>query len=131
METDDQQILRVIKEWHRLTAQGELDAVLGLMTEDAVSLTCGSPPMTKMEFATGFRTWAGRARTESKYEIKDMRASEDVAYVWSYISIVMTAKDTGNSTKREGHALSVFRKLPSGKWPLARDANLMPAGKQG
>jgi uncharacterized protein (TIGR02246 family) len=130
METDEQKIQRVIEEWHRLTAQGELDAVLGLMTEDAVFLKCGSPPMTKKEFAVGFREWAGRARIESKYEVKDIRASGDSAYVWSYISIVMTAKDTGSSTKREGHVLSVFRKSPSGKWLLARDANLMPTGKQ-
>jgi len=35
METNEQQIQRLVEEWHRRTAQGELDAVLGLMTEDA------------------------------------------------------------------------------------------------
>lgn len=86
--------------------------------------------MSKKEFAAGFREWAGRARIESKYEVKDIRASGDLAYAWSYISIVMTSKETGGNTKREGHVLSVFRKSPSGKWLLARDANLFPAGKQ-
>jgi hypothetical protein len=66
-------------------------------TDDAVFLRCGSPPMTRKEFAAGFRDWSGRARIESKYEIKDIRASG-------------------------------FRKSPSGKWQLARGANLMPAG---
>jgi len=115
METDEQQIQRLVEEWRRRTAQGELDAVLGLMTEDAVFLRCGSPPMTTKEFAAGFREWAGRARIESKYEVKDIRASGDVAYLWSYISIVMTSKETGSSAKRAGHVLSVFRKSPSGK----------------
>jgi len=36
METNEQQIQRLVEEWHRRTAQGELDTVLGLMTEDAV-----------------------------------------------------------------------------------------------
>ena len=71
-----------------------------------------------------------RARIESKYEVKDVRASGDVAYVWSYISIVMTSQETSSSTKREGHVLSVFHKSTSGKWLLARDANLMATGKQ-
>ena len=75
--------------------------------------------MTKKEFAPGFREWAGRARIESKYEVKDIHASGDVAYLWSHISIVMTSKESGSSTKREGHVLSVFRKSPSGKWLLA------------
>jgi len=129
MQTDEQQILELVQLWHQHSAQGEVDAVLGLMTDDAVFLRCGYPPMTKKEFAAGFREWAGRVELESKFEVKDIRASGDVAYLWSYISIVMTSKETGSSTKREGHVLSVFRKSPSGKWLLARDANLIPAGK--
>jgi uncharacterized protein (TIGR02246 family) len=129
METDEQQIRRLMDEWHRSTAQSDLDAVLGLMTDDAVFHGCGSPPMTRREFAAGFREWASRARIESKYEVKDIHASGDVAYVWSYISLVMTSKE-GGSTTREGHVMSVFRKSPVGKWLLARDANLMATGKK-
>jgi uncharacterized protein (TIGR02246 family) len=127
METAEQQIRRVVEEWHRRTAQGDLDAVLGLMSEDAVFLRCGRPPMTKAEFAAGFREWAGRARIDSKYEVKDIRASGNVAYLWSYISIVMTSKEDGTSTERDGHVLSVFRKSLTGKWLLARDENLIAA----
>ena len=130
MGSDQQEIQRVMAEWHRRTAHGELDAILGLMTEDAVFLRCGMPPMSKTEFAAGFREWAGKARIESKFDVKDIHASGDVACVWSYISIVMTATQTGSRTTREGHVLSVFRKAPSDKWLLARDANLIQARKQ-
>jgi uncharacterized protein (TIGR02246 family) len=128
MENDEQQIRRLIEEWHRKSAEGDLDAVMGLMADDVVFLTCGRPPMTRKEFAAGFREWAGRMRIESKFEVKDIHASGDVGYAWSYISIVMTPKEKGAGVKREGHVLSVFRKSASGKWVLARDANLMPAG---
>jgi uncharacterized protein (TIGR02246 family) len=131
VETDAQQIRRVIEEWHERSAQGDLDAVLGLMTEDAVFLRCGGPPMTRTEFAAGFREWASRARIRSKSEVKELSASGDVAYAWSYISIAMTSIETGSVTNREGHVLSVFRKSPAGKWLLARDANLIPAARQG
>jgi ketosteroid isomerase-like protein len=41
----------------------------------------------------------------------------------------MTSLETGGKTERVGHVLTVFRKSASGKWLLARDANLMAAGK--
>jgi uncharacterized protein (TIGR02246 family) len=127
METAEQQIRRTVEDWHRRTAQGDLDAVLGLMSEDAVFLRCGRPPMTKTEFAAGFREGAGRARIQGSHEVKDIRASGDVAYLWSYISIVMTSKENGASTERDGHVLTVFRKSPSGEWLLARDTDLIAA----
>jgi len=130
MESDEQQIRQVMEEWHRRSALGELDAILGLMTEDAVFLRCGLPPMSKTEFAAGFRQWSGKARIESTFDVKEIHASGDVAYVWSYISLVMTATETGARTTREGSVLSVFRKSAAGKWLLARDANLLQAGKQ-
>ena len=48
------------------------------------------------------------SRIESTFDVKDIDASGDVACVWSYVSIVMTATATGSSTTREGHVLSVF-----------------------
>lgn len=130
MTSDEQQIQQVLEAWHRHSAAGELDAILDLMTEDAVFLRCGTPPMNKQAFADGFRDWADRATIESKYEVKEIRTSGDVGYLWSYLSITMTSKENGNSTEREGHVLSIFRKSGAGKWQLARDANLILTGKQ-
>ena len=123
----EDEIRRVIEEWHRRTAQGDLDSVLDMMAEDAVFFRCGHPPMSKAEFATGFREWAGKMRIESKSDIKEVHTSGDLAYAWSYTSIVMTMTDTGARTTREGHVLTVFRKSSSGRWLLARDANLLSA----
>jgi uncharacterized protein (TIGR02246 family) len=128
--SDEQQIQQLLEAWHRHSAEGDLDAVLELMTEDAVFLRCGTPPMNKEQFADGFRDWAGRATIESKYEVKEIRTCGDVGYLWSYLSIVMTSKETGGTSEREGHVLSVFRKSAAGKWQLARDANLILTGKQ-
>jgi uncharacterized protein (TIGR02246 family) len=129
METDEQQIRRLMEDWRRRTIEGDLEAVLALMTDDAVFLTCGNPPMTKSDFADGFSRFVGRIRIETAQDIKDIYASGDVAYAWSYISVVMTFMETGSKTERAGHVLTVFRKSPSGTWLLARDANLMAAGK--
>jgi len=100
------------------------------MTDDAVFLTPGNPPMTKQGFATSFQGFAGKTKIEAEQEVKEIHASGDLAYAWTHIWVVMTALDSGRKTERAGHVLTVFRKSPSGAWLLARDANLLtaPAG---
>jgi uncharacterized protein (TIGR02246 family) len=129
MGIDEQQIRQLVEEWHRRTAQNDLEGVLALMADDAIFLTCGRPPMSKQEFAAGFAAWAGRSRIESKHEFKDLHASGDIAYAWSHISVAMVSGENGSKTERSGHVLTVFRKSPAGKWQLVRDANLLPPGK--
>jgi uncharacterized protein (TIGR02246 family) len=128
MENDEQQILQLMDEWRRRTAEGNVEGVLALMTDDAVFLTAGNAPMTKRDFAAGARALTGSVRIEATQEVKELHASGDIAYAWTYVSVVVTSVQTGSKTERAGHTLTVFRKSPSGTWLLARDANLM-AGK--
>jgi len=129
MDTDEQQIRRLMEEWRRRTGEGDVEGVLALMTDDVAFLTCGNAPMTKGDFAASAKGVARRVRIEATQEVKDLHASGDVAYAWTHISVVMTSVETGSRTERAGHGLTVFRKSPSGTWLLARDANLMAAGK--
>jgi uncharacterized protein (TIGR02246 family) len=129
METDEQQIRQLMADWRRRTEEGDVEGVLALMTDDVVFLTAGNPPMTKTDFAAGLRSFAGKVPMETAQEVKDLHVSGDLAYAWSYISVAMTSPETGDRTERAGHALTVFRRSPAGTWLLARDANLMPAGK--
>lgn len=126
MDGDEQAIRKLIQDWHRLTAQGELEAVITLMTDDAMFLTCGNSPMTRQDFGAAFRDFSDKVRIESSQDVKELVVSGDLAYAWSKISVAMIANDGGKRTERAGHVLSVFRKDTAGRWQLARDANLMP-----
>jgi len=125
MDGDEQAIRKLIHDWHRLSAEGELEAVITLMTDDAMFLTCGNAPMTRQDFGAAFRDFSGKVRIESAQDVRELYVSGDLAYAWSKISVAMTAND-GRRTERAGHVLSVFRKNAAGRWQLARDANLMP-----
>lgn len=128
LETDEQQIRSLMDEWRERTAAGDVDGVLALMTDDATFLTAGNPPMTKADFAAGFRSFAGKVEIEATQDVKDLRVSGDLAYAWSHLSVAMTSTVTGVRTERVGHVLTVFRKSAAGEWLLARDANLMAVG---
>ena len=127
----EQEIRHVMDEWRRLTAQGDLDGLLALTTYDVVFLTPGNPPIRRKEFAEGFRQVSAKARIESTQDVRDIRVSGDIAYAWSELSVVLTPNDdAGEKWENSGHVLSVFNRSATGKWLLARDANLMTgAGK--
>jgi len=122
---DEQQIRQVMDDWRRHTAEGNVDGLLSLLADDVIFLTPGNPPITKKDFAEGFRKVSAKARIESTQEVKDLRASGDIAYAWSYLNIVLIPKDGGKRSESSGHVLTVYRKSPSGRWLLARDANLV------
>jgi uncharacterized protein (TIGR02246 family) len=122
---DEVEIRRLLAKWRQLTADGDVDGLLSLMSDDVAFLTPGNPPITKADFAAGFREVSAEARIESTQEVKDIRASGDIAYVWSALSVVLTPKSGGPTTENSGHVLTVFVRSPSGQWLLARDANLM------
>ena len=127
----EQEIRQVMDEWRRLSAQGDVDGLLALTTYDVVFLTPGNPPIRRKEFAEGFRQVSAKARIDSTQDVRDIRVSGDIAYAWSELSVVLTPNDdAGKKWENSGHVLSVFHRSATGKWLLARDANLMTgAGK--
>jgi len=125
MATDEDRIRQTMADWRTATLRGDLEAVLALMTDDAVFLTPGSPPMTRDQFAARFAGFSGKIRVESKQDIHEIRAAADLAYVWSRLEVSMTTGGTETSHSRRGEVLTVFRRSATGAWLLSRDANLL------
>jgi uncharacterized protein (TIGR02246 family) len=123
--SDEQQIRRLMDEWRRCTAEEDLDGLLALTADHAVFLTPRQAPMTKTEFAAGFRKITAKARIDSRQQLKDLGVCDDLAYAWSYLTVAMTGKANGERSEVSGHVLSVFRKNAAGVWQLTRDANLL------
>ena len=105
---------------------GDVDAVLGLMTDDVIFLVPGKPPMHKAEFAAALRGAAGahRPKFESVSEVQEVQVSGDMAYMWTKLSVTSTPTEESQAATRAGHTLTVLRRV-GGKWLLARDANLL------
>ena len=126
MLTDEEQIRQLVATWHAATKAGDVDTVLGLMTDDAVFLVPGRPPMRKAEFAALSRVPPGspRPKFEGTIEIQEIQISGDLAFMWTKLSIVVAPPGEGEPVERAGHTLSVLRRV-GGKWLLSRDANLL------
>ena len=102
-----------------------MEGLLALTADHAVFLTPGNAPITKAEFAAGFRRISAKVRIEAKQQVKDLGVCDDLAYAWSHLTVVLTPKAGGPPSENSGHVLTVFRKNAAGAWQLTRDANLL------
>lgn len=127
MQQDEQEIRRLVTTWMEATKAGDMDTVLGLMTDDVVFLVTGRPPMIgKAAFAEAAQAQPGQEppQFDGTSEIKEIQVLGDWAYMWTKLTVVVTPPGDAPAMTRAGHTLTVLRKQ-NGKWLLARDANML------
>ena len=126
MNTDEQTIRYLIERWHRATADGDVETILGLMSEDVVFLVCGQPPMKgRSAFEQALRGVLKTHHIDSSGDVLECEVSDGLAYCWTQLTVRMTPLAGGDTTVRSGSALSIFRLNTDGAWQLVRDANLL------
>jgi uncharacterized protein (TIGR02246 family) len=126
MQTDEQAIRKLYDAWRHAMVHEDLASVLDLVTDDAVFLVPGQPPIRgKQQFAELFEAARGQFRIEFQSEFDEISLHDDWAYVTSRLAVAMTPKSGGTPVQRAGHTLTILRKSSDGRWAVARDANLL------
>ncbi len=125
MSTDELEIRNLVATWLTASKAGDVDTVLGLMTDDVVFLVPDRAPMLKQEFAGLSRAPPGTLppQIDARSEIQEIVVSGDAAFMWTKLSMIMTSPG-GQLIERAGHTLTVLRRV-NGRWLVARDANLL------
>lgn len=95
MASDEQQTRHLMEEWRRRASAGDVEGLLALTADHAVFLTPGHAPMTKNDFAARFGRMAAKVRIDPVHQVKDLGISGDLAYAWSHVTVVFTAKTGG------------------------------------
>jgi len=127
MQNDEQEIRQLVTTWMEASKAGDLDTVLGLMSDDVIFLVAGQPPMIgKGAFAAAFQAQSSQARPQidGKSEIQEIQVLGDWAYMWTKLTVVITPPGGASSLTRAGHTLTILKK-ENGRWVLARDANML------
>jgi uncharacterized protein (TIGR02246 family) len=126
MSSDEVQIRQLVATWMSATKSGDVETVLGLMTDDVVFLVPGRAPMRKDDFASAAKAQAGGSapKFDGSVDIQEIKVVNDWAFMWSRLRVVATPPDGSAPTAREGHTLTIL-KNENGRWLLARDANLL------
>lgn len=125
---DDEAIRTLITTWLAATRDGDIDAVLALMTPDVVFLIPGQPTMNgRAAFEQSLRGVLASHHIDANSEIDEVVVSGDMAYTRTRLQLTVTPKDGGAPTSRTSQTLSILRKGSDGVWQLARDANMAAA----
>jgi uncharacterized protein (TIGR02246 family) len=122
--TDDERAIReLVATWMTASQAGDIDTVLGLMTDDVVFMVPGREPFGKKEFAAASQGMTD-VRMEGSNDIRELVVVGDVAYLRNHIALTITPPG-GAPVRRAGYTLTIMRKGHDGRWRLARDANLL------
>ena len=124
--TDDVRAIRnLIDRWMKASKAGDTKAVLSMMTDDVVFLTCGREPFGKEEFAAAAAAMKDM-RIDGTADVKEVTVIGDWAWARTHLSMTVTMPD-GKEMRRSGYTLSIFFKDMDSIWRIARDANLLRA----
>jgi uncharacterized protein (TIGR02246 family) len=128
MSEDERAIRQLIADWMQASRAGDTAKVLSLMTDDVVFMVPGREPFGKDTFAKMSQGMTG-VRVDGTAEIRELRVLGDWAYLRNRLSITVTPPGREPVT-RSGFTLTILRKDQSGRWLLARDANLLTEAKE-
>jgi len=123
MNNDEAAIRDLIRTWFEATKAGDVETVLGLMTDDVVFMVPGQGPFGKDAFAQASRGMQG-ATFEGTSEIVELKILGDWAWMRTRLGISI-APPAGKPIVRRGYTLTILQKNASGNWAIARDANLL------
>jgi uncharacterized protein (TIGR02246 family) len=83
----------------------------------------GREPFGKEAFAAASEGMKG-LQIEGTSDIVELEVLGDRAWMRSRLRITVTPPG-GKAMVRSGYTLTILRKLPDGRWVIARDANLL------
>lgn len=123
MTEDERAIRDLVANWSEASRRRDVDAVLALMTEDVVFTVPGREPFGREAFKAA-AAGADAPRIEGTNEIVELQVSGDWAFTRNHIELTATMAD-GETMRRGGYTLTLYRKESDGRWRLMRDANLL------
>jgi uncharacterized protein (TIGR02246 family) len=122
---DELAIRSVVAAWFDAIKRYDTQAVLDLMTDDALFMVTGQPPMTKVAFEAASKAQAAsKLSIEGVSDIQEIHVEGSMAYMVSHLSITVRPGGESAPFSKAGHTLTIFRKV-GGHWLLSRDANLL------
>jgi len=123
MSEDERAIRDLVETWFAASRRGDIETVLGLMTDDVVFMVPGREPFGREVFAANSKDMQGM-QLEGRGEIRELAVLGDWAYLRNHIELTLTPPG-GKPMHRAGYTLTILRKGADGRWRIIRDANLV------
>jgi uncharacterized protein (TIGR02246 family) len=103
---------------------GDLEALLGLLTDDVVLKTPSSPPRVgRGAVEEALRAFHADYEETVEYEVDEVEVSGDLAFIRISERATVRPKLGEESFSAEGMHLGILRRQENGRWLIARDVS--------
>jgi uncharacterized protein (TIGR02246 family) len=127
---DLQQLMQTSREWSKAAEAGDMNAVAGFFTDDAVMISSGEQPVRGRQAIQKYLAEASQTPGfKIRWEPIEGRVSGDMGYLLERTQITMTGPQ-GAPVTQTLQAVTVWRKTPDGSWRNVVDASLPAAGSK-
>jgi uncharacterized protein (TIGR02246 family) len=123
MNEDERAIGDVVNTWMEASRAGDVETILGLMTDDVLFMTPSREPFGKEDFRATSESMRD-VRMDGRAEVREIEVLGDWAWIRNHIDLTLTPPE-GEPLRRSGYTLTILRKGDDGRWRLFRDANLV------
>lgn len=124
--TDDEQAIRKLTEdWLAAVRAKDIPALCGMVTDDAVFLPPGFPPLRgKQAVEAMYQSFFPQFRSvEQTVSMEEVQVAGDWAFAWGTEMFTLLPQSGGAPIEIEGKGMSILKRQPDGSWKFARGIN--------
>src|SRR5258708_34384650 len=104
MSSDERSIRELVDQWMDASKRGDIEAALGLMSEDIIFMVPGQEPFGRETFTEMLQSMTG-AEVDGRAEICELKLLGDWAWIRNHIEITIKPLGRGEPILRSGYAL--------------------------
>ena len=124
--SDDRTIIQAIMaRWAAAIRARDATALGSMVTEDAVFLPPGYPPIRgKRSIEVMYHAFFPQfSRVELNTVVEELEVAGDWAFVWGSENMVLVPQSGGSPIELQGRGMSILKRQPDGSWKIARGIN--------
>ncbi len=121
-QVDAEAIMMLLTEYDAAATAGNVDAVMALYADDAVSMPPDAPARTgKEEIRAAFVAVLEENTVQLTSQVDEVRVSGDLAFLRAAYDETVTPKAGGEPTQLHGKWLVILERQPDGSWKSWRE----------
>lgn len=122
---DEQAIRKLTEDWLAAVRAKDVPRLAGMVTEDAVFLPSGFPPIRgKHAVETMYRSFFPQfASVEQTVTIEELQVLGDWAFAWGTEKFTLVPQAGRAPIEMQGKGMSILKRQDDGSWKFARGIN--------
>ena len=122
---DEQAIRKLTEDWLTAVRTKDIPRLSGMVTDDAVFLPPGFPPIRGKEAVEAMykKFFPQFSSVEQTVSIAEVQVSGDWAFAWGTEKFVLVPLSGDSLVEMEGKGMSILRRQPDVSWKFARGIN--------